>query len=264
MDGPKHQQDTQPATFEPRFYRAWAGRDQDQGQPLKRFNLTQAESDLDLYVTASIEGAAEALAQCRQELIDQIQREPEFLNALEPLAVLTDDTLLIRQMKAAAIRAGVGPMAAVAGAVAGSVGVFLGNSNADVIVENGGDLYLDLSEDRRVLIFAGDSPLSNRLAIHVKAADTPMGICTSSGRFGHSLSFGKADAAVAVSEDSALADAAATAIANRVQTADDLEAAMNFAASIEGLKGALVIVEGQVGLWGELDVRPAKTRDRSP
>jgi hypothetical protein len=234
---------------------------------LKRFNLIQAESDLDLYVTASIEGAAEALAQCRQELVDQILREPDFLGALEPLETLPDDTILIRQMKAAGFRAGVGPMAAVAGAVAGSVGAFLRKFNTDVIVENGGDLYLDLSEDRKVLIFAGDSPLSNRLALHVKAADTPLGVCTSSGRFGHSLSFGKADAAVAVSEDSALADAAATAIANMVQKADDLEAAMNFAASIEGLKGALVIVEGQVGLWGDLDVRPVKARkawDRSP
>ena len=130
--------------------------------------------------------------------------------------------------------------------------------NHDVIVENGGDLYLSLSTARRVLIYAGDAPLSNRLALQIKPEDTPLGICTSSGRFGHSLSFGKAHAAVILSRDPALADAVATATANRVKKPEDIDAAVAFAAGIPGIKGVIVILDDRMGLWGDLDLKRVK------
>ncbi len=119
-------------------------------------------------------------------------------------------------MAAAAQTAGVGPMAAVAGAIAECVGRELLEFSPEVIVENGGDIFLKVSHRRTVGIFAGDSPLTGRIGIQIEARDTPLGVCTSSGTVGHSLSFGRADAVVVLAPAAALADAAATAIGNRV------------------------------------------------
>jgi len=254
--GPADGHTTQPP-YEPRFYRDWTNGQH--AHPLRRFNVTQEESDLDLYVSSEINGVDDVLAACRSILVTQIESEPEFLDSLVPLEPRPEDPPMILRMKQAAFAAGVGPMAAVAGAVAEAVGTCLRLRNADVIVENGGDLYLDLSTARRVLIYAGDSPLSNRLALHIKPEETPLGICTSSGRFGHSLSFGRAHAVVILSQNTALADAVATATANRVNTPDDLDTAVKFAAAIPGVKGVLVILDEHLGMWGELDLKPVKT-----
>lgn len=242
--------------YEPRFYRDWTVGHQ--SNPLRRFNVTQGESDLDLYVSVDIDDVEKVLADCRRILVAQIEAEPGFMESLTPLEPLSEDPPLIRRMKQAARLAGVGPMAAVAGAVAETVGTSLRRVNPDVIVENGGDLYLSLSTERRVLIYAGDSPLSNRLALHIKPEDTPLGICTSSGRFGHSLSFGKAHAVVILSQNTALADAVATATANRVNEPEDIDAAVKFASGIPDIKGVLVILDEHLGLWGELDLNPVK------
>ncbi|SCZ79602.1 hypothetical protein SAMN03080599_01839 [Acidaminobacter hydrogenoformans DSM 2784] len=244
--------------YELRFYRDWTG--SHLTNPLKRFNVTMDESDLELYVTNDISetDVQAVLADCRAQLSAQLLREPDFLESLVPLAPRPDDGPLAARMKAAAQLAGVGPMAAVAGTIAEAVGVYLRQFSPDVIVENGGDLYLTLSTERRVLVYAGDSPLSNRLALNVKPEDTPLGICTSSGRFGHSLSFGKAHAAVILSKNPALADAVATATANRVSTPEDIDAAVAFAAGIPGIKGVIVIQDDRMGLWGELDLKPVK------
>lgn len=253
--GPADGHITQPP-YEPRFYRDWTSGQQQ--YPLRRFNVTQGESDLDLYVSSEISGVEDVLAECRSILVTQIETEPEFLESLIPLERRPEDPPMIQKMKQAALAAGVGPMAAVAGAVAEAVGTFLRQRNADVIIENGGDLYLDLSTARRVLIYAGDSPLSGRLALQIKPEETPLGICTSSGRFGHSLSFGRAHAAVILAQNTALADAVATATANRVNAPEDIDAAVKFAADIPGVKGVLVILDAHLGMWGELDLKPVK------
>lgn len=239
--------------YEPRFYREWTGGHLK--QPLKKFNITQQESDLDLYVTNDVNGAEETLADCRRILIAHIEKEPAFKDSLVPIAVKTDDPPMIQKMKEAALLAGVGPMAAVAGMVAEIVGKQLAKDNPDVIVENGGDLYLSLATTRRVLIYAGLSPLSNRLALEIKPENTPLGICTSSGTFGHSLSFGKADAVVILSQDPALADAVATATANRVQTVEDLQAAVQYASKISGILGAVAIKDDSMAAWGDLNLK---------
>lgn len=245
--------ESQTDNYEPRFYRDWTGRHHK--QPLKRFNITQDESDLDLYVTDHVEGAAEVLTDCRKILIAHIEKEPEFKDSLVPIPIEPNDPPMIQRMKDAALQAEVGPMAAVAGIVAEIVGTQLAKKNPDVIVENGGDLYLSLSTTRRVLIYAGTSPLSNCLALVINPEDTPLGICTSSGTFGHSLSFGKADAVVILSPDAALADAVATATANRIQTKTDLQEAVQYASKISGILGVVAIKEDSLAVWGDLKLK---------
>ena len=116
---------------------------------------------------------------------------------------------LLRTMLSAARLAGVGPMASVAGAIAQAVGAALKPHSSSIIVENGGDCYLDMDEETTVGIYAGPrSPFSGKIGIRLTADVFPLGICTSSGTVGHSLSFGKADAVTVTARDAALADAA--------------------------------------------------------
>ena len=117
----------------------------------------------------------------------------------------------MKQMIEAGQKAGVGPMAAVAGAIAECVGRELLAFSPEIIIENGGDIYLKCLKKRVVGIFAGKSPLTGKIGLEIDAKDTPLGVCTSSGTVSHSLSFGKADAAVAIAPSATLADAAATA-----------------------------------------------------
>ncbi|HPH11229.1 MAG TPA: UPF0280 family protein [Thermotogota bacterium] len=185
---------------------------------------------------------------------DQLKaiRNPLFFSSLVPIEDDPAFPPMVRHMIRAAQACGVGPMAAVAGAISEYVGRDLLKLSNEVIIENGGDIFLRTHKARTIGIYAGDSPLSNRLSLFVLPEETPLGICTSSGTMGHSLSFGKADAVVALSEDTLLADAAATAIANRVRSKDDIESEIETAQKIRGILGLAIIIGKHLGLWGQI------------
>ena len=151
----------------------------------------------------------------------------------------------------------VGPMAAVRG-FAEIVGLALLEYAPEVLVENGGDLFVKASEPVSVSIYAGQSPLSGKLGLLIRPEQTPLGICTSSGTVGPSFSKGQADAAVALSPSVPLADAAATALGNLVQGPGDLEAALEQAQHINGVTGAVVICGDRMAAWGEVSLLPLK------
>jgi ApbE superfamily uncharacterized protein (UPF0280 family) len=185
-----------------------------------------------------------------------IESDPVFLQSLIPHAVGPGAPPIAVDMAEAARQAGVGPMAAVAGAFAQYVGQALTRRSRDVIVENGGDIYLRSSRQRRIGVFAGKSALSNRIALEIRPEDTPLGICTSSGTVGPSLSFGRADAVVVLSASAILADAVATAAGNLVRSKEDLQAAVEFAVGIEGVTGALIITGDHLAACGKLKLVP--------
>jgi len=143
----------------------------------------------------------------------------------------------------------VGPMAAVAGAVAQAVGEALLADSKQIIVENGGDIFLHTARPRTAAIYAGASPLSGTLGIRISRLNQPLGLCTSSGTVGPSLSFGKADAAIVLAESAALADAAATALGNRVKAAADIEPALEAVSRIAGIYGLAAIIGDHLGAW---------------
>jgi ApbE superfamily uncharacterized protein (UPF0280 family) len=145
-------------------------------------------------------------------------------------------------------------MASVAGALAEQVGNDLLEHTRNVIVENGGDIFLKVSEDLTIGIYAGSSSLSNKLAIKIPATMTPLGVCTSSGTVGHSLSFGTADAVTILAPSTPLADATATAVGNRVKQPQDIAKALDYAQTIEGILGALIILDDQFGAWGAIEI----------
>jgi uncharacterized protein len=222
------------------------------------FQTRYRETDLWIRAQNHLEKEAlEVVLNCRHQLEEYIGQHPDFLHSLAPLS---DDPFappLVRQMLHAAREAGVGPMASVAGAIAQSVGLNLKPLSPSIIVENGGDCYLDLQEDTRIGIFAGpDSPFTGKIALSFTADRLPLGICTSSGTIGHSLSFGKADAVTVVARDAALADAAATALGNLVHDPRDISKALELAPTIPLIEGALIIVRDKMGIWGSLELIP--------
>lgn len=192
----------------------------------------------------------------RRELETYLAADPGFLRAMNPYPVSPGAPPIARDMAAAAALAGVGPMAAVAGAFADYAGRFLARYSRDVIVENGGDLFIKSARRRTVGIHAGASPFSDRLALEISPGMTPLGMCTSSGTLGHSLSHGQADAATILANTATLADAVATATANRVQNPGELAAAVDFALAIPGVTGALVVMGDQLAARGLIKLAP--------
>ncbi len=180
--------------------------------------VRMVETDLHIMAPAGVEDEALRLvARARAHIEGYIREVPLFVDSLEPLPPDTDAPLIVRKMLAAGRIARVGPMAAVAGAIAEAVGCGLRDSGVeDLIVENGGDIFIDRNRRCTVAVFAGTSPLSNKVGITLAPTQMPCGVCCSSGSVGHSLSLGQADAVVVTASSTALADAAATRLGNEV------------------------------------------------
>ena len=223
-------------------------------------SFTVAVKETDIYIRAVRDLTPEALAaihEVRAPLEEYIREHPLFLHSLEPVAVENNAPEIVRVMAEAAWLANVGPMAAVAGAVAELVGRKLMAFSPEVIVENGGDIFLKVNSKRQIGIYAGGSAFTGRLAIEVEPGQTPLGVCTSSGTVGPSLSLGLADAAIVLAPSAALADAAATAVGNMAKSEQDIDAAIERGKQIRGITGIVVIMGGNMGAWG--DIRFVKT-----
>ncbi len=245
--------------YEPRAYRHWV-KDKD----LVSFNVVVKETDLYIRASSNLEPEDLKLVMKYRNLLERyIEQHPSFLTSLEPIAVADNAPAIVSEMAEAARKAGVGPMAAVAGAIAELVGRELLALSPEVIIENGGDIYIKSLKERRIGIYAGQSPLSGKIALEIKAEETPMGICTSSGTVGHSLSFGKADAAIVLSRSATLADAAATAIGNIIIQPGDIPLGIELARSIDGVSGVIIIKDDKMGLWGEVKIYPTSVEEGS-
>jgi uncharacterized protein len=190
----------------------------------------------------------------RHQIETYIRSHPDFLTTLEPIP---DDPLappVVKEMISATRPCDVGPMASVAGAIAEFVGQGLLKFTNQVIVENGGDIFLKAKRPVTVSIFAGDSPLSERLGLLIPTRQMPLGVCTSSGTVGHSLSLGVANVACVLSASTALADGAATALGNRVRGKRDLAGIGEWASTIPGVLGCLVIMGDHMTAWGDIEL----------
>ncbi len=237
--------------YEERLYR-----NRYSGRNLTFFDICIYETDLRIGACRELSAVALDIAgKLRKQIEVYAGTFPNFLTSLDPISTSSDAPEIIRRMAEVSRKAGVGPMAAVAGAISEMTGYELLKYSDEVIVENGGDIFLSSKSVRKIGIYAGKSPLSDKLAIEIEPFKSPIGICTSSGTVGHSLSFGKADAAMIVSKDTFLADAAATAVGNKVKSAADIDGALQFAASIEGVDGALIIVGDKLGVWGDIKLK---------
>lgn len=237
--------------YKPRNYRRLMN-----PEGLVSFEVVEAETDLAISADRDLSPVArQAVINFRRDIENYIKKDPRFFSSLEPIDVAGDSPAIVKAMAEAAKKAGVGPMAAVAGAVAEFAGTELLKYSKQVIIENGGDIFMHSLTPRRVGVYAGeDSPFKGKLAVRIDNAGKNIGICTSSGTVSHSLSFGKADAALVIAHDAALADAAATAVGNIVKNKTDVEKGIDLARSIPGIKGVLIVIEDKMGSWGEIEL----------
>lgn len=223
---------------------------------LSPFSVKVSETDLYILADSDLsEFTLETVLQYRTQIEEYIRIHPGFKTSLVPIS---DDPMapeIIKDMIAASSVAGVGPMASVAGAIAEHVGRKLLADSLNVVVENGGDIYLDVKHDMSIGILAGKSPLSGRIALKIKAGESPLGICTSSGTVGHSLSFGNADAVCIKSKSAALADAAATAAGNLIQSKADVKRGLAKAMSIQGVLGVLIVTGDTLAVQGDMELK---------
>jgi uncharacterized protein len=224
---------------------------------LKPMRVTVQETDLSVYADGlTADDIKEAVIVQRGYLENYIHRFPGFVQTLTPWRADPLAPRIVQEMIMAGRLAGVGPMAAVAGALAERVGADLLRRTSEVIIENGGDTFIKTSHPLTVGVFAGQSPLSMKIGIVIEPSDSPVAVCTSSGSVGHSLSKGCADAVSVISSSCSLADAAATAIGNMVTKAGDIQPAIQWGRSIEGVEGILIVLAHKLGMWGRIRVEP--------
>lgn len=196
----------------------------------------------------------------RNQLDEYIKKEPFFVKSLKPFHPSESAPEEAKEMAFAAEKAGIGPMSAVAGLFAREVGeeIIQNFSVKEMVIENGGDIYAMLNDEFVLSVFAGNSPLSERIGLVIPERKKKWGICTSAGTVGPSLSYGKADAVVVICEDILLADAYATAFGNKVKSPDHVEKVINASEKIPEILSLLIICEDKIGIRGDFEIRILK------
>jgi ApbE superfamily uncharacterized protein (UPF0280 family) len=210
-----------------------------------------------------VEVAKEEITRQRKELERFVRGHPYFLVTFERYQMdevelvgarkKEEPPKIVRKMVDAASEFGIGPMAAVAGTLAEFAVEAMRDAGATyAMVDNGGDIAL--INDREVLvgIYAGESSFSNRIALRIKPSPSLVGICTSSGSVGHSISFGTADAATVISGSASLSDAAATALCNAVTDTPAIKDAFRAINHVASIEGALIIYKDVLATWGNV------------
>ena len=240
-----------PASYQERTYRQTVA-----AEGLISFEVRVKETDL--HISADIdlrEKAQHLVLEFRGHLESYGAEHPHFFSSLSPLPVDPLAPPIVKAMLKAGIAANVGPMAAVAGAIAEFVGKSLLAAGAhEIIVENGGDIFLSRQKDCTIGIFAGTSPLSNRIGVTISQNTMPLGVCTSSGTVGHSRSFGQADSVTVLAASTSLADAVATRIGNEVKKDQDINKGLAIAQTIPDILGILIVRGEKLGAWGAIEL----------
>jgi len=222
---------------------------------LSSFHIEIKESDLLILADKKLsKQAEEALIWYRKDIEQYIYKHPGFKVTFKPFPLEEKMPSIVRAMAEAAQAVGVGPMAAVAGAIAEFVGKKLLNYCRQIIVENGGDIFMKVKKKKKVGIYAGSSPLSGKIALEIEPQDTPVGICCSAGTFGHSQSLGEADAVVVLSSSASLADATATAVGNIVKDDESIQKGLEFLRELPSVRGGIIIRNRKMGAWGQVKI----------
>lgn len=223
------------------------------------------ESDLLVSTDTKIEENVvyEILKKYYRKIESYIKTAPHFATSLSPLREDLLAPAIIRDMIARSKVAGIGPFSSVAGAIAFYVGRDLLSCSNEVIVENGGDVFLKINENKKLAVYLGErfssvyessfGKKAETIVLSVKPRNLPFGIASSSSYLGHSLNFGKVDLVTVIAADSIFADSFATALSNRIKEEEDIEEVLNFAKSSNYIDGILIAFDGKLYLWGNLE-----------
>jgi len=234
-------------------YRERSYRKRVQAENLASFRVLIKETDLMVSASRDFSSQTKSIVHTiRRQLEDYIHSKPDFSTALLPYPEDPFAPAIVKEMISAANMFDVGPMAAVAGAIADFVGKDLLHYSNEVIVENGGDIFIKTAKSTTVSVHAGSSPLSNKLGLIMEPAQMPLGICTSSATVGHSLSLGIADSVCVVAHSASVADAAATSLGNRITDTNSLKREIETIREFEVIKGGIVITGKTMATWGNI------------
>ena len=247
--------------YEPRTYR-----DRMVGKGFGSFTVCVGETDVWIGIDIESfrkldkselnEAAVTHIKNLRKELSGYIAENSVFQTSMIPIEDDPEAVNIVQEMIKAANLAGTGPMAAVAGAFSESIGKRILElfPVQEIIVENGGDIWVSAHRPVRFSVFAGNSPLSGRIGITIQPEDTPLGVCTSSGTVGHSVSLGEADAVTILCRNTAEADALATAYGNRIHQREDLDIVIEELRDRETVISALLIYRDAAAVCGKCEV----------
>lgn len=232
--------------YQPRDYRKSFSNE------LKWYNVCVEETDLMIGTDDNYsKQILKIIRTLRHDIYAAIEKNQDFFTSLVPIEYKEAEGIA-KIMTDAAKLAGVGPFAAVAGAINDMLAQKLTDISKQIFIENGGDIYIKSDKDRKIGIYAGNSVLSNKFAIEIQKDLFPVGVCTSSATVGHSFSMGKADAAVVICKTSAIADAFATALCNRIKKTDDIAPALEWVNSFGQVIGAVAIMDDKIGAIGNI------------
>lgn len=236
---------------EPYLKRRYRGVTEPEG--LTCYRVVRAQSDLYVCTEGDFRAEAESSLQAyRRDLEDYLESHPDFGKAMRFFPAASGAPDIVAEMAEASRIFDVGPMASVAGAFAQKVGEDLLVQSGQVIVENGGDIFLAGGKKRTVRVFAGGGKRS--VDIIVEDTSDGVGICTSSAGVGPSFSMGAADAVTVLAETATIADAAASCIGNLVRSPDEIADALERASGYGAVLGAVIVAGGSVGAWGEIQI----------
>jgi ApbE superfamily uncharacterized protein (UPF0280 family) len=201
--------------------------------------------------------AINKITELRKTLEEYIYKDPEFAKSLIPRKVQPNAPEIAKIMTKASIMPGIGPLSAVAGTFAECLGKEFIKHYApkEVVIENGGDIFLSLQNELILSVYAGSSPLSGKVGIKLPILKTPIGVCTSAGKVGPSLSFGKADAVMVVCHSTPLADSWATSLGNRIKSVKDIEPVLKETEKYPEILSVLAICEGSIGIRGKYELQ---------
>lgn len=244
--------------YEPRFYRSGMG------ARWKSFRVVYLETDLwiavdqDSYHPDMEDYALKRVIICRRLLDKHIESNPAFLKSLIPLPLPSPSPRkILKEMYLSSAKAGTGPMSAVAGAVAEHMYKELCRKFKikEIVIENGGDIFMRVTAPAVISVYAGTSPLSEKIGIEITPDLSPLSVCCSSGTIGHSLSLGTADACMIACKSGAQADAYATAFCNEVKEKDDVTKATEMAVKKSDILSVIIIKDDKAGVAGKIEMK---------
>ena len=209
--------------------------------------LVSSNKDISLKLERLIKEVYYLLESC-------IKEDPIFEKSLSPLKIKSFYPPIIKKMCQKSATFNVGPMATVAGAVCDYIASGLDRYCRRLIIENGGDVFIKNNKDVDVSVYLKNKYFADKIYLKIKAGDTPCGLCSSSGIFGHSLSMGKSDLVVVLAKSAISADGAATSIANNINTSQDISKTINKYKDIKDINGILIIKDDKLGAWGNIEL----------
>ena len=235
--------------YEERFYRK---------SSLSKFSLEVAFKESDLFISTDTQIDKEKVQSILQKYYNQIEgytkKNSLFLSSLSPIEEDESSPPIVLDMIQTSYLTGIGPFSSVAGAIAQYVGLEILKEAAEVIIENGGDIFLKINEDKRLGVYLGERTEPKNLTLKISKREDTFGIASSSAYFGHSLNLGRADLVTIIAKDAIIADGFATSLSNRIQKETDADQVIAIAKDSPYIEGILISFEGKLYLWGDIEI----------